>query len=83
VTQRSVYLALLRRYGVAHVFAGHLHYPVDSHGEGLEVVTVGATGMPLHHSVSGINLVQVNPSGTWRHQFFPLTTLPAHLQPPW
>lgn len=81
--QRAVYLKLLRQYGVKHVFAGHLHYPVDGQGNGVQVVTVGATGMPLHNSVSGINLVEVNPGGAWRHQFFPLTALPARLQPPW
>ncbi|HVB40705.1 MAG TPA: metallophosphoesterase [Terriglobales bacterium] len=81
--QRAVYLGLLHQYSVAYVFAGHLHYPVDGEGDGLEVVTVGATGKPLHHSVSGINLVQINLGGPWPHHFFPLTALPTQLQPPW
>lgn len=80
---RTRYLALLERYGVKHVFAGHLHYPLNAQGDGLEIVVAGATGKPLGHSVSGLNLVQVNSNRPWVHHWFPLTAMPRSLTPPW
>lgn len=81
--QRSLYLALLRKYKVEHVFAGHTHYPVVAHDGKLEIVIVGAAGKPMNNSVSGLDLVQANPMDVWPHRYFPLTKLPTHLQPPW
>jgi 3',5'-cyclic AMP phosphodiesterase CpdA len=82
--QRATYLSLLHKYGVKYVFAGHLHHNAVGHDGDLEIVAVGATGKPIGKgSVSGFNLVQVNPDGPWQHQFFPFTDMPTHLQPPW
>lgn len=83
LTERARYLALFRRYGVTHVFAGHLHYPDYARDGKLEVIVAGATGKPLEHSVSGINLVQVSDKPQWTYHWFPLTALPSHLEPPW
>ncbi len=81
--QRSAYLSLLHKYRVKYIFAGHLHYPAVGRDGNLEVVIVGATGKPLGNSVSGFNLVQVNPNGHWQHHYFPLSDMPTHIQPPW
>lgn len=82
--QRTLYLNLLRQYGVTHVYAGHLHRPIQARGDGLTILIVGATGKPLGGSVSGFNLVAVTSGGTqWTHRYFPLTAMPTHLDPPW
>ncbi len=82
--QRTLYLNLLRHYGVTHVFAGHLHRPVNASSGGLEIVIAGAVGKPLGGSVSGFDLVTVEEGNQrWIHRYFPLTAMPAHLDPPW
>jgi 3',5'-cyclic AMP phosphodiesterase CpdA len=84
LAERAVYLSLLHKYGVKHVFAGHLHHQAIGHDGDVEIVTAGATGMPIGKgSFSGFNLVQVNPHGPWHHQYFPLSDMPTHLDPPW
>lgn len=82
--QRTVYLNLLRRFGVTHVFAGHLHRPVETRTDGLEIVIAGAIGKPLGGSVSGFDLVAVGGNEQqWINRYFPLTAMPTHLDPPW
>jgi predicted phosphodiesterase len=80
---RAEYLSVLRRHGVQHVFAGHLHYPAHAEANGISIVITGATGKPLNNSASGLGLVEIDTTGTWRDKFFPLTAPPKHLIYPW
>ena len=56
---RREYLALLKRYGVRYVFAGHLHENSLGKDGDLTMVTTGPVGKPLGTASSGIRVVTV------------------------
>jgi hypothetical protein len=76
---RTKYLALLKQYGVHHVYAGHLHYTLHSSTDDLQITVAGPVGKPLGKGVSGMNLVQVNPDGIWQERYFSLSDMPTTL----
>lgn len=59
---RSEYAALMKRYGVRAVFAGHTHIAGLTEVEGLPMLIAGASSYPLYGAVTGINVVEVTPS---------------------
>jgi 3',5'-cyclic AMP phosphodiesterase CpdA len=69
-------LALLHRYGVRYVFAGHYHRnSLGREGE-LEMITTGPAGMPIGPDPSGLRIAEVN-NGTIAHKYYGFGTLPA------
>lgn len=58
---RGKYLDLFHRYGVAAVFAGHLHDISYGEDRGMKMVTAGALGKALGKGFHGMNLVKVYP----------------------
>src|SRR5262249_44262402 len=44
---RDRYLALFKKYGVTHVFAGHYHRNAEARDGSLEMITTGPVGKPL------------------------------------
>ena len=57
--RRAELMAILRDYGAAAVFAGHLHRNQVAEDDGLLMVTTGAVGYPLGKDPSGFRLVTV------------------------
>lgn len=62
---RARYLALLKRYGVDAVFAGHLHDTARCLADGIEMITCGPSGKPLGQGFPGMNLIAVYPDGSF------------------
>lgn len=58
---RERYLALLKKYGVDAVFAGHLHNTAYADVKGIRMITCGPSGKPLGTGFSGMNIVAVYP----------------------
>lgn len=58
---RERYIALLKKYGVDAVFAGHLHNTAHADVEGIRMITCGPSGKPLGTGFSGMNIVAVYP----------------------
>lgn len=75
---RKRYLELLKRNGVSHVFAGHLHRNAYGADDGLEMITTGPVGRPLGSDPSGIRIVHVTPGGI-EHEYYPLGMIPNSL----
>jgi len=75
LARRGDYLALLTKYGVKQVFAGHLHRNAIAHDAGIEMITNGPLGMPLSPEGSGIRVGIVR-GDTVEHTFYPLGRLP-------
>jgi 3',5'-cyclic AMP phosphodiesterase CpdA len=73
-TRRRI-LALLHRYGIRYVFAGHLH--ANSYGKDgdLEMITTGPEGKPIGPDPSGLRIVEVK-GNTLEHKYFSLGELP-------
>jgi len=61
-TRRRV-LALLHRYGVRYVFAGHYHRNAFGRDGDLEMITTGPAGMPIGPDPSGFRLAVLNGTG--------------------
>ncbi len=59
---RSEYAALMKRYGVRAVFAGHTHIAGLTEVEGLPMLIAGASSYPLYGAATGINVVEVSPA---------------------
>jgi len=72
---RRRYLALLHRYGVQYVFAGHLHHNSESRDGDLDMVATGPVGMPLEGGKSGIRIVKVE-GGSLTHHYYDFGDLP-------
>jgi 3',5'-cyclic AMP phosphodiesterase CpdA len=72
---RERYLALFRKYGVTHVFAGHYHRNAEGRTGSLEMITTGPVGKPLDDARSGIRLVNVTDAGI-EHRYFDFGQLP-------
>jgi 3',5'-cyclic AMP phosphodiesterase CpdA len=75
VETRHRILALLHRYGVRYVFAGHLHANSFGKDGDLEMITTGAEGKPIGPDPSGLRIIEVK-GATLEHKFFPFGTLP-------
>jgi len=76
--RRAKYLALLKEYGVSHVFAGHYHQNAVASDGGLEMVTTGAVGMPLGSARSGFRVVIVRSTGI-EHRYYDLGSIPNRI----
>jgi serine/threonine-protein phosphatase CPPED1 len=59
----STRLAMQRRAGVTHVFAGHYHANAVATYESVEIVTTCAIGKPLQKDGPGLRVVIVRDSG--------------------
>lgn len=57
---RIEHLNLLHRFGVQHVFAGHLHQNAHGTYRGVKVMTIGPVGKPLGKDPSGFEIVTVS-----------------------
>jgi 3',5'-cyclic AMP phosphodiesterase CpdA len=77
LTTRKPYLELCRKYGVEHIFAGHLHQNALAHDGNIQMITTGPVGMPLGTARSGIRVVTVG--DTLQHQFYELSALPNRI----
>lgn len=58
---RTEYAELMKKYGVAAVFAGHTHITEPTEVDGMPMITVGASSYPLYGAETGINIVEVTP----------------------
>jgi 3',5'-cyclic AMP phosphodiesterase CpdA len=72
---RARYLALFRKYGVTHVFAGHYHRNAEARAGGLEMITTGPVGKPLGGARSGIRIAKVSDAGI-EHKYYDFGELP-------
>lgn len=61
--KRKEYLDLFKEYGVNALFAGHTHKDYRSAYEGIELITAGPVGSPLHGGYSGLNVIRVGKDG--------------------
>ena len=73
---RMEYLDLLDKYGVRHVFAGHLHKNSTGNYKGIEMVTTGPVGKPLGKDPSGFRIVTVNRDEI-NHRYYSLDSIPS------
>lgn len=60
---RTEYAALMKRYGVRAVFAGHTHITGLTEVAGIPMIIAGASSYPLYGASTGINVVDVTPTG--------------------
>lgn len=58
--KRAEYLDLFKEYGVSALFAGHTHKDYRASWNGIELITAGPVGSPLHGGYSGLNIIQVS-----------------------
>ena len=61
--RRAELMAILRDYGAAAAFAGHLHRNQVAEDDGFLMVTTGAVGYPLGEDPSGFRMVTVGEDG--------------------
>ena len=61
--KRAEYLKLFEEYGVSALFAGHTHKDYRAKWNGIELITAGPVGSPLHGGYSGLNIIQVGRDG--------------------
>lgn len=57
------YAALMKRYGVRAIFAGHTHITGLTEVAGIPMIIAGASSYPLYGASTGINVVDVTPTG--------------------
>ena len=57
--KREEYCALLKKYDVSAVFAGHTHQEYATEADGIRYYTAGPVGSPLGHGYSGYHVVTV------------------------
>lgn len=63
--KRVEYLSFFKIFNVSAVFAGHTHKDYVSSYDGIELITAGPVGSPLHGGFSGLNVIHVAPDGKW------------------
>ncbi len=63
IPKREEYIAIFKKYGVTALFAGHTHKYYHTSYDGIEFITAGPVGAPLHGGFSGLNVVRVNRKG--------------------
>lgn len=73
-TRRRI-LALLHRYSVRYVFAGHLHANSFGKDGDLEMITTGPEGKPSGPDPSGLRIIEFR-DGSLEHKYYPFGTLP-------
>ena len=78
-TRRRV-LALLHRFGVRYVFAGHYHRNAYGRDADLEMITSGPAGMPIGPDPSGIRIGELK-DGVIEQRYYPFGLLPNALPP--
>lgn len=81
---RARLLALLHRYDVHYVFAGHYHRNAFGRDKDLEMVTTGPAGMPIGPDPSGFRIaavIQDTKQNTIEHKYYGLGTIPSVLAP--
>jgi 3',5'-cyclic AMP phosphodiesterase CpdA len=76
VETRKRILALLHRYGVRYVFAGHLHKNAYGTDDDIEMITTSAAGKPLGADPSGFRLVEID-GGVLDQKYVPFGKLPT------
>jgi 3',5'-cyclic AMP phosphodiesterase CpdA len=69
-------LALLHRYDVHYVFAGHYHRNAFGRDGDLEMITSGPAGMPIGPDPSGLQIGQVQ-DRTIVHKYFGFGSIPS------
>ena len=79
-TTREKYLALLQKYEVTAVFAGHYHRNARAQAGSLRMITNGPVGMPVDEPASGIRIVKASESAI-DDQWFTLGNIPNTLIP--
>lgn len=77
--RRRPMLELFRRYGVRHVFAGHVHSNVVVRDGELEMAATGPVGMPFGADGSGLRVGFVTDSGI-EHRYHDFGRLPDRLE---
>jgi 3',5'-cyclic AMP phosphodiesterase CpdA len=75
IETRQRILALLHRYNVRYVFAGHLHANSFGKDVDLEMITTAAEGKPIGPDPSGFRIVEVK-GNSLEHKYYPFGTLP-------
>jgi 3',5'-cyclic AMP phosphodiesterase CpdA len=75
ITARRRILALLQRYGVHYVFAGHYHRNSFGREGDLEMVTTGPAGMPIGPDPSGFRLAALKGTRI-EHTWYGLGNIP-------
>lgn len=76
---RNRYLALLKKYGVTHVFSGHLHRNALGKDDNLEMVVTGPVGRPLGNDPAGFRIVSYE-AGQMSHQYYGLDSIPQTIK---
>jgi 3',5'-cyclic AMP phosphodiesterase CpdA len=76
-TRRRI-LALLHRYSVRYVFAGHYHRNAYGRDGDLEMITTGPAGMPIAPDPSGFRIAEVKES-TIEQKYYGLGNIPSEL----
>jgi 3',5'-cyclic AMP phosphodiesterase CpdA len=80
LVRRTPFIELLRKFGVSHVFAGHLHQEKTAKAGDLEIAINGATGKPLGGTKSGLRIVVVR-DGQVYHRWYDFGDLPNKIDP--
>jgi len=80
VETRQRILALLHRYNVRYVFAGHLHKNAFGKDGDLEMITTSAAGKPLGDDPSGFRIVELKGDSLIQN-YIPFGKLPNQLIP--
>jgi len=76
IPKREEYLALFKEYGVDALFAGHTHTCYYTEIDGIQFITAGPVGSPLHDGFSGLNVVKAAPDGiTYQYTACPEATV--------
>ena len=70
IPKRKEYIDLFKQYGVTALFAGHTHKNYHTTYEGIEFITAGPVGAPLHGGFSGVDVVRVGKKD-FSHEFVP------------
>jgi 3',5'-cyclic AMP phosphodiesterase CpdA len=76
---RETMLALLHRYGVRYVFAGHIHSNAFGKEGDLEMVATGPVAMPFGADGSGIRLAAATAAGV-QHRYYDFGRMPDRLE---
>jgi hypothetical protein len=72
---RTRILALLHRYNIHYVFAGHLHHNQEAKDGDLEMISTSAAGKPLGPDPSGFRIIELQGT-TLKHDYYPYGLLP-------
>ena len=72
---RARILALLHRYNIHYVFAGHLHHNLEANDGDLEIICTAAAGKPIGKDPSGFRIIELQ-GATLKHDYYPYGLLP-------